>query len=124
MATEINFTATVGDTAVLTCPIPPGALLQSYSVIWMKDSLPILSAQDQITKTDPRYRINDAFSLIIESVDVNDSSSSYQCVMYSTNPITGVRQELQPQPERDILLSLTILETAATGEPESDRSSK
>ena len=121
---QINFTATVGDTAVLPCPILPGALLRSYSVMWMKDSLPILNAQDQITKTDPRYRVNDAFSLIIESVDVNDSSSSYQCVLFFMNPITGAKQELQTDPERDILLTLNVFDniTAPTGSDEFSKS--
>ena len=121
---QTTFNATVGDTVVLPCPVPPGALRQSYSVIWMKESLPILTVNPEnhtIARTDPRYGIDDIFSLIIESVnDVNDSNSCYECMLYSTNPVTDVRHELQSHPQRNIKLTLNVLATASTGEPGSD----
>ena len=102
---QINFTVTVGDTVVMPCPVPPGALMQYYIA-------------------DPRYGIDGAYSLVISSVDVNDSSSSYECVLHSTNPITNVRQELQAYPERDILLTLHVLDTStSTGKRELDTAS-
>ena len=122
------FNATVGETVVLPCVISPGALLQYYSVEWTKDHARILINQENpqdhiiVTETDPRYSIDGGYSLVISSVDVNDSSSRYQCVLHSTNPKTRVRQELQAYPQRDILLTLHVLDiSASTEEPESGK---
>ena len=122
---QINFTVTVGDTVVMPCPVPPGALMQYYSVEWMKDNnILICTNRSRDHIADPRYGIDGAYSLVISSVDVNDSSSSYECVLHSTNPITNVRQELQAYPERDILLTLHVLDTStSTGKRELDTAS-
>ena len=109
---QTTFTARVGNTAVLQCPIAPGALLQYYSVMWTKDSTLIGergNSQD-IMYTDPeRYDIDYAYSLLIHSVNVNDSSSNYQCVLFITNPHTDTKQEVQPYPNREIPLTLNII---------------
>ena len=106
-----TFTAIVGDTAVLPCPISPGALLQSYSVRWIKDAIPIVSTMNpqSIMRTDPKYDVDGAYSLVIHSVNMNDSSSSYLCMLYSTNPNTDVRTEVRPKFNHDVLLSLNVL---------------
>ena len=125
------FNATVGESVVLPCVISPRALLQYCTVEWMRDNILIHTNQEAnpqdhiVTETNPRYSIDGAYSLVISSVDVNDSSSRYQCVLHSTNPETGVRQELYAYPQRDILLTLHVLDTSAsTEEPESDEFSK
>ena len=111
LSVETTFTAIVGDTAVLTCPISPGTLLQSYSVRWMKDSVAIVDTMNpqnvMRAEHDPKYDIDSTYSLVIYSVNMNDSSSGYQCVMFSTNPLTGTKSEVQPN--RTIPLSLNIL---------------
>ena len=94
---------------VLPCPFKPGALLQYYSVKWMKDSIEIAESSNS------KYRIDRAtYALIIDPVSVNDTSSNYQCQMFVTNPITEVKQELQfyPQPTSDVSLSLTVVATS------------
>ena len=109
---QTTFTARVGDTAVLQCPIAPGALLQSYSVRWMKDSTFIaerMNSQDAMYTDPERYDIDDAYSLLIHSVNVNDSSSNYRCVLFITNPRTDTKQEVQPYPNREIPLRLNII---------------
>ena len=109
VSNTFTVTAIVGDTAVLPCPISPGALLQSYSVRWIKDAVLIVSTMNlqNIMRTDPKYDVDGAYSLVIHSVSMNDSSSNYQCMLYSTNPNTDARTEVQPN--HDILLSLNIL---------------
>ena len=110
-----TFTARVGGTAILPCPNPPGALLQYYSVIWMKDGVTIISAGNpQISMElngDPRFDLNSAYSLVIHSVNVNDSSSNYQCEVFFTIPRTNTRSALQGRrpDNRDISLTLTVI---------------
>ena len=110
---QATFTATVGDTAVLQCPIPPGALLQYYSVEWIKNSIPIaerVNSLDAVSIDRNKYDIDDAYSLVIDSVNMNDSNSIYQCVLYVSNPLTNTKQKVQTFPNSNILLSLIILQ--------------
>ena len=104
---QTNFTVAQGETAILECPIQPGALLQQYSVSWYKESIEIARANNPQTVTtvdDSRYKIDrDTYSLIIDSANTNDTSS-YRCVLFVTNPITNSQKELQPS----ITLSLTV----------------
>ena len=101
---------TAGDTAVLPCPIRPGALVQYYSVMWKKNNTLILSKRmNRVVKTNSKYDISTVFSLVIDSVDVNDTSFSYECIVHHEIPATNVRQKLQPCPNRDIRLSLQVL---------------
>ena len=113
--------ATVGDTTVLPCPIKPGALLQHYSARWEKDSILISESINlQTTTIDPRYKINETtFSLIINSVNVNDSSMSYQCKVSVTNPLTGTILELQLSHDTNVLLSLYVILPTTDHAPES-----
>ena len=106
-----NYTAQSGDRVVLPCPIQPGALLQSYSVIWMEDSVEIANSQTGRI-TNSRYGINGTtFALIIDPVNVNDTSSSYQCQVFVTNPITNTKQRLQYYPS-GVQISLAVNQTS------------
>ena len=60
-----------------------------------------------IMRIDPKYDVDGAYSLVIHSVNMNDSSSNYQCMLYSTNPNTDAWPELRP--DHDVILSLNIL---------------
>lgn len=112
---QTTFTVRVGDIAILPCPTPPGALLQSYSVIWMKDDVTIVTAENPqninaFTMNDyPRFDLDSAYSLVIHSVNLNDSSSNYHCVLSVTNPLTDAKREVQPYPNRKIPLTLIII---------------
>ena len=83
-----NYTAQSGERFILPCPIKPGALLQSYSMIWMEDSVEIANSQTGRI-TDSRYGINGTtFALIIDPVNVNDTSSNYRCQVYLSLTLT------------------------------------
>ena len=104
---QTTFTAIVGSTALLHCPIKPGALLQYYSVKWTKSDIKIASFNtlEGFCLTDSRYSIDrSSFSLIIHSVNVNDSDTSYKCEIYVRSPTGGDNELLQPSGE----LSLTL----------------
>ena len=85
------FNATVGESVALPCVISPGALLQYYTVEWMKDNVLIhtnrkVNPQDHIvTETDPRYSTDGAYSLVISSVDVKENNLKF---LTSLNVIT------------------------------------
>ena len=103
-------TALLGDRVDLHCPIQPGALLQHYSVIWMKDGVEIANSQS-IREPNNRYDIDRAtYALIIDPVDENDTSLNYQCQVFVTNPITNTKQQLQYYPPltSGMQLSLTV----------------
>lgn len=108
-----NYTALSGERVVLPCPIEPGALLQSYSVIWMKDNVEIATANSLTsTTTSSKYDIDRAmYALIIDPVSINDTSPSYQCQMYVHNPNTDTKQQLQyyPQIVSGVSLQLTVI---------------
>lgn len=98
---------------VLPCPIQPGALLQYYSVIWMKDSIKIAEAinPQDVRKTDHKYSIDSStYALIIDPVSIKDLSTDYQCQVYVTNPTTGAEQQLHyyPQLTSGVWLSLSL----------------
>ena len=106
---QTAFTARVGDTAVLPCPIQPGALSQYYSVIWMKDGVEIINPQTIIMpqNSNSRLELDSAYSLVIHSVNLNDSSTDYQCMLFVTNPKTDTKQEVKP--DREITITLNII---------------
>ena len=94
-----------GNRVILPCPIEPGALLQQYSVMWKKGETAIANNYWTI---DPRYQIDRAaYSLIINSVNSNDTSSSYMCELTVVNPKTDVQQVLQPSSQ--VSLSLNVI---------------
>lgn len=106
---QTNFVAAQNDTAIIHCPIHPGALLQYYSVRWKKNSVSIAQQSAHgIWQADDRYDIDKSnFSLEITSVNINDSSENYQCEVYVRNPLTDNNYRLQPS--REISLTLNVL---------------
>ena len=113
--TQANYTAMSGDRVILQCPIQPGSLLQQYSVTWMKDNTAIAEAtnpESVTTVDDARYKIDRAtYSLIIDSVNINDSSSNYNCELSVVNPMTNAKRVLQPTPQ--VALSLNVISTCS-----------
>lgn len=102
---KTTFTATPNSTAELHCPIEPGALVQYYSVRWSKDGVLIASLiLGRLVSTDSHYNLDrSTFSLIINNVNMSDSSASYKCevfVQYSR----GDNKRLSP----DISLTLYV----------------
>lgn len=105
---QTNFTATSGDNVVLLCPIQPGALLQQYSVRWMKNNTPIADYNPSSvwSVNDSRYNIDRAkYSLIIIFVTVNDTSTDYKCELGVMNPKTNSKHVLHPL----VILSLQVI---------------
>ena len=77
---------------------------------WTKGNTRIAEATNpqDVTKADPRYNIDRAtYSLIIDSVNVNDTSNSYQCELKVKNPFTNDVNTLQLSSE--VSLSLTVI---------------
>ena len=108
---QTTFHAALNETAVLDCPIQPGALLQYYSVRWTKNGAPLPqlqgSSQDDLN-TDIRYNIDrSTFSLIISSITFSDSSDDYQCEIYVQNPLKGDNNRLMPSREVSLILAVT-----------------
>ena len=98
-----------GDTVVLHCPIHPGALLQQYSVKWKKYAIiaEAINPQSVMTVNDSHYKIDrGTYSLIIDPVNTNDTSTNYQCELSVTNPRTNVPQVLQTSPPVTISLKV------------------
>lgn len=111
-AVQTTFTATSGDRIVLQCPIQPGALIEYYSVEWMKGEVLIAEARNprDIITMDSRYSIDTkSYSLVIDNVNSNDSSTNYQCALFATNPITNSKQELVFSQLRNVFLTLQVL---------------
>jgi hypothetical protein len=76
----------------------------------MKDDVEIANSQSTGIP-ESRYDIDRAtYALIINPVDEIDTSSSYQCQVFVTNPITNNKQPLQLYPQLDsgVLLSLRV----------------
>ena len=99
-----------GDRVVLPCPIQPGALIQYYSVIWLKENSIVVEVHRQniLTVDDSRYNIDRAtYSLIIDPVNINDTSTRYGCDLFVTDPITTSRRQLQSSPP--VSLSLHVI---------------
>ena len=81
-------------------------------MIWTKDDVEIGNSQS-IGRLESRYDIDRAtYALSIDPVDEGDTSSSYQCQVFVTNPITNSKQQLQhyPQLASGVQLSLTVKE--------------
>ena len=94
-----NFMAISGSTAILECPNKPGALLQYYSVRWMKNYTAVARFSDSegFSSTDPRYNIDrSTFALMISSVNWTDAGKGYQCEVYVRNPSTEDEHQLPP----------------------------
>ena len=109
----LSFTAMEGERVVLSCPIQPGALLEYYSVIWMKDNIKIADSEtlETLNETNSRYDIDRAtYALTVDPVSADDSSTSYECQVYVQNPIPGTKQQLHfyPQQTSGVLLSLAV----------------
>ena len=99
-----------GDRVVLPCPIQPGALIQYYSVIWLKENSIVAEVHRQniVTADDSRYNIDRAtYSLIIDPVNINDTSTRYGCDLFVTDPITNSQRQIQSSPP--VSLSLHII---------------
>ena len=63
-----------------------------------------------VRKADSRYGIKvSTFALIIDPANVHDLSKHYQCVIYVSNPLSTSQTELQLSPQRDVLLSLSVM---------------
>ena len=108
---QTTFIATSGDRIIIECPLKPGALLEQYSVEWMKGNVRIAAARTphDIETIDSRYSIDTtSYSLIIDDDNGNDSSI-YQCALFATIPGTNVQQELSFSQDHDVLLSLQVL---------------
>ena len=108
---QTNYTAVSGDRVILQCPIQPGALIRQYSVRWVKEDTliaEITNPQSAMVADGSRYKIDRAtYSLIIDSVNINDTSSGYKCELSVTNPLTDVLQALQSSPQ--VTLSLKVI---------------
>ena len=60
--------------------------------------------------SNSRLDLDSAYSLVIHSVNLNDSSSDYQCMLFVTNPNTHTKQEVKPAyPYREITITLNII---------------
>ena len=106
---QTTFIATLGDKVILHCPTQPGALLNYYSVIWLKDNVAIAEVRNLhsiIGTIHSQYSINmTSYSLVIDDANVNDSSNNYQCDLSVTIPRTNSHPQLQPSQGR---ISLTL----------------
>ena len=110
---QINFTAVSGDRVVLPCPIQPGALILYYSVKWYKETSLLAQGAgrefDSIVE-DSRYNIDRAnYSLIIDPVNINDTSTYYKCQVFVKNPITLLKRQLQLHLIPSLNLSLQVI---------------
>ena len=78
-------------------------------MIWLKDKILILQSINlQTAKVDSRYKIDIlTFGLIIDSVNINDTSKHYLCEVSVINPLTGVIRILPPS--LPVLLSLSVI---------------
>ena len=109
---QTRFTAMSGERVVLPCPIQPGALLQHYSVRWMKDDTAIARFNPQRVRNaidDSRYEIDRTdYSLIIKSVNINDTSVvGYHCDL-TVHRLTLSQYVLQSTPS--VTLSLKVID--------------
>ena len=103
---QTNFSATSGDTAIIQCPIKPGALLQHYYVAWYKDDI-LIAELDNLVHTDSRYDINmSTFSLIINSSNINDTSTNYQCEVYVQNPLSDTNTKINTEIDDKLTLQV------------------
>jgi hypothetical protein len=74
----------------------------------MKDDVDIANSQS-IRTPESRYDIDRAtYALTIDPVDESDTSSSYQCQVFVTNPIANTIQQLQHYPQLDSGVQLSL----------------
>ena len=69
---------------MINCRIKPGKLRQYYSVRWMNGTSTIITSTSP--PESPRYQLNDNFSLIINDIQLVDSSTSYRCTVTIDDP--------------------------------------
>ena len=71
----------------------------------------VRNLHEVIRMIDSRHSINmTSYSLVIDDVNVNDSSNNYQCAIFATNPLTDAQHELLPPSDRDAMwLTLQVL---------------
>ena len=106
---QTKFTAVSGDRVVLPCPIQPGAFIQYYSVEWSIEKSTVVR-RNTVTADDSRYNIDRAtYSLIIDPVNINDTSTRYGCQLFVINPITDNVQQLQLHLIQSLNLSLQVI---------------
>jgi len=73
-----------GQQATINCRVMPGKLSQYYSVRWINDSVTISTSNPRSVL--PGYQLHDNFSLTIYNIQLNDSSTSYQCSVTIDDP--------------------------------------
>ena len=81
----------------------------------MKDNISIAEIRNlhsTIKMIDSRHSINmTSYSLVIDGVDVSDTSTNYQCAVSVSNPLTDTLQELQFSSGHKFMLSLQVFGT-------------
>lgn len=70
-------------TGTINCRIMPGILSQYYSVTWNKDNLVLVSSAEPM---QPKYQVNDNFSLTINNIELSDNSTNYWCTVTIDDP--------------------------------------
>jgi hypothetical protein len=76
--------------------------------MWLKENSLLAEAprQNVLTVDNSRYNVDRAtFSLIIDPVNINDTSTHYRCELFVTNPITGTISH----PQSGQVLSLQVI---------------
>lgn len=87
--------STIGQSVELYCGITPGALIQSYYVIWEVSGRIIYRTRPNRSPEifDSRYRLNPLnFSLIIDNVRLDDASREYRCILSVVDPNTMMEE--------------------------------
>jgi hypothetical protein len=81
--------------------------------MWVKDDIKIAEIRNlHSTTIDSRYSINmTSYSLIIDGTNLSDTSTSYQCTVSVSNPITNTMEVLQISSGHNFLLSLQVFGT-------------
>ena len=91
--------AITGEQVQLKCAIPPGQLIQQYSVTWDRSERII------DTTNDDRYSVNASdLSLIINNVRLSDTSDEYHCVFTVRDPNGMDSRSYETMQDRDIPL--------------------
>ena len=95
---------------IIDCPVKVGVFKKYYSVTWYKDEQSILEFDapdhEMLTATEARYSIDrSSFALIIHSVDISYSNTSYRCDVFFTNPLSSTNNLIFS----DVLLKLYVI---------------
>ena len=106
-----DYFAEVGDTAIVKCPIPPGRLLQQYTVIWRNatsgDALATVSRSFTFRSHRQGFSIDPVtFALRISRVQLSDSGSIYWCQLGVVDPVTGNEEFFRGIEEREQRLTV------------------